>query len=39
MLPAIQLDDQPSLHANKVDNVTPDWMLPAELDAAETAIP
>ena len=35
MLTTVNLDDQPSLKANEVDNVRPEWLLPIELVAIE----
>jgi hypothetical protein len=38
MLAAIQLDDQPALHVEKIDTITAKCRLPPELGAAELAI-
>ena len=35
MLTTVNLDDQPLLKANEVDNIRPEWLLPLELVATE----
>lgn len=38
MMQAIQLDGQPPLMAIEIQNVTPDWVLTAKLQAGQTAV-
>ena len=38
MLAAVNLDDQTPFQANKIQNVTSKWKLPAKLDLGELAV-
>ena len=38
MLAAISLDNEPTVHANEIDDIGPDWNLSSELEAAEAPV-
>jgi len=38
MLPSVQFDDQPLLHADKINNVRWNRMLSPKLESAEVAV-
>jgi len=35
VMSAVNLDDQPLFETDEIDNVCPDWMLPAEAQAVD----